>query len=217
MTTQIAVLGYGNVGTALTTAFLAAGHEVTIATNPENPDGLAAAQAASPSLARAAAAPIREAVSWADVAVVAVPFAVATALLESVADLLDGVTVIDATNPVGPGFTHALGATSGAERLAAAAPAARIVKCFNVYGAENLAGVPPTSDGGRPVMPYAGDDPAGREQVGALLDGLGWDGLDVGPLRAALDLEHLALLWIRMVRAGGHDGHLVWSARRWTP
>jgi predicted dinucleotide-binding enzyme len=64
-------------------------------------------------------------------------------------------------------------------------------------------------------MPYAGDDATAKARVAQLAADLGWAPLDVGPLSAAVDLEHLALLWIRLVRSGGHDPHLVWTARQW--
>lgn len=47
-----------------------------------------------------------------------------------------------------------------------------------------------------------------------LTHGLGWEPLDAGPLAAALDLEHLTLLWVRMVRGGGLDPRLTWAALR---
>jgi predicted dinucleotide-binding enzyme len=123
--------------------------------------------------------------------------------------------LIDATNPVAPGLTHGLGSRqSGAERVAALAPGAVVVKAFSVYGYENLSDPPTGPHAIRPAMPYAGDNPDAKATVAALLTDLGWEPLDAGPLRAAVDLEHLTLLWVRMVRAGGLDPRLVWAALR---
>ena len=36
--------------------------------------------------------------------------------------------------------------------------------------------------------------------------------LDVGGLEQALHLEHMTLLWVRMVRLGKPSPHLVWAA-----
>jgi hypothetical protein len=40
---------------------------------------------------------------------------------------------------------------------------------------------------------------------------LGWDPLDVGGAEQALHLEHLTLLWVRMVRMRGGSPHMVWA------
>jgi 8-hydroxy-5-deazaflavin:NADPH oxidoreductase len=61
-------------------------------------------------------------------------------------------------------------------------------------------------------MFFCGDDAAAKQQVGTLIDQLGWQPLDVGGLVQALHLEHMTLLWIRMVRVHGHSPHLTWAA-----
>ena len=214
---RIAVLGHGNVGTALAGALLAAGHEVALGADGDRLAGAEQARAVHPALAAAAVSTASEAVEGADLVVLAVPFTALDELLPPLRDALVGVTVVDATNPVGPGFTHRLeSGRSGAEHVAELAPGAHVVKAFNVYGVENL-GAAPVAPGPRPVMPYAGDDEAAKRRVGGLLADLGWEPLDVGPLAAAVDVEHLSLLWIRLVRGRGHDPHLVWAALRHTP
>jgi hypothetical protein len=40
---------------------------------------------------------------------------------------------------------------------------------------------------------------------------LGWHPLDVGGLEQALHLEHMTLLWVRMVRVMGQSPHRVWA------
>lgn len=212
---RIAFLGYGNVGSAIATAVARAGHDVVLATNPERPEGAAAVIARHPELASASVASAADAVSGADIVVLAVPFGSLDGLLTPLADRLTGAIVIDATNPVGPGLTHGLGSQrAGAQHVAELAPEARVMKAFNVYGFENL-GEPPTGpDGLRAVMPFAGDDPDAKAAVSGLLSQLGWEPLDVGPLAAAVDLEHMTLLWVRLVRALGHPPRLVWAALR---
>lgn len=214
---HLAILGYGNVGTAIASAARGAGHAVTFAANGDNPGAAERHVAATPELAGVAVAEPLAAVVRADLVVVALPFRALDAAIAPMAGALAGLPVVDATNPVGPGLTHALGSRSGAERLAALAPDAHVVKAFNIYGAENLAGVASAPGSPTPLMPYAGDDPSAKAVAAGLIADLGWEPLNVGSLSAALDLEHLALLWIRMVRMGGLDGHLVWSALRWTP
>jgi predicted dinucleotide-binding enzyme len=60
-------------------------------------------------------------------------------------------------------------------------------------------------------MMFCGRDAEAKETVGRLIAELGWEPLDVGGLEQALHLEHMTLLWVRMVRAGGHSPHMVWA------
>jgi hypothetical protein len=62
------------------------------------------------------------------------------------------------------------------------------------------------------MMLYCGDDAAAKQQVAGLIGQLGWQPLDAGGLVQALHLEHMTLLWIRMVRMGQRSPHLVWAA-----
>lgn len=213
---RVAIVGYGNVGCALAGALLSAGHDVTFVAKDEDPASASAARESDPRLARASVAFADDAIRTSDLVILALPYSVAAAFVANHAATLDGRMVIDATNPVGPASSHAVGTRSGAQVIADGAPGARIVKCFNLYGAENLGGVPANGTA-EPLMPLAGDDGEAKDAVAHVLKDLGWEPLDVGPLAAALDLEHLALLWIRLVRTGGYDGHLVWSALRWAP
>jgi hypothetical protein len=61
-------------------------------------------------------------------------------------------------------------------------------------------------------MLFCGDDAAAKETVAGLIAQLGWEPLDVGGLAQALHLEHMTLLWVRMVRVHGHSPDLVWAA-----
>ena len=51
-------------------------------------------------------------------------------------------------------------------------------------------------------MLFCGDDAAAKTLVGELVARLGWDPLDVGALDQALHLEHMTLLWVKMVVFG---------------
>lgn len=207
---KIAVIGPGNVGTALGRRALAAGHEVVGAVRDPRSAKAREVLAAMPGCT---VADLAEAAHASELLLLCTPFAAAAEALRACGPL-EGRIVVDCTNPVGPGFVHAGGARSGAQLLAEAVPGARLVKGFNVYGVENL-GAPFTGPAGlRGTMPVAGDDAAAKQTVLALARDMGWDPLDTGPLAQALHLEHLALLWIRMVRAGGHDPRFVWARLR---
>ena len=63
----------------------------------------------------------------------------------------------------------------------------------------------------KPVMMYCGDDAASKQTIGELIAQLGWEPLDVGGLNQALHLEHMTLLWVRMVRVNDASPYLVWT------
>jgi 8-hydroxy-5-deazaflavin:NADPH oxidoreductase len=50
--------------------------------------------------------------------------------------------------------------------------------------------------------------------VGALIDSLGFEAVDAGPLSSSLHLEHLTLLWIKMARVQGFGNHAFKLLRR---
>jgi hypothetical protein len=142
----------------------------------------------------------------AHVVVLAVPYPAVPDVLAA-AGPLGGKVVLDVTNPVGQtGGQLVLGDTdgygSGGERTAALAPDARVVKSLNTVGFEIMDD--PRLGGRRAVMPLAGDDDAARAIVAELVEALGFEPLDVGPLLRARELEHQAILWIAL--AAGSRG-----------
>jgi predicted dinucleotide-binding enzyme len=189
---QLGIIGAGNVGKALATGWLRAGHSITFGVR--NGD-VARGEPAGPAYTSVA-----ETARQADVLVLAVPWpAVEDAL--GAAGNLAGKVLIDCTNPLRMGaggleldIGHVI---SGAERVATLAPGASVFKTLNQTGFENMqearsfAPVPA-------VMYVAGDDMARKPQVLALVEDLGFEAIDAGPLRMARLLEPMAMLWIHM-------------------
>ena len=80
-------------------------------------------------------------------------------------------------------------------------PDARVVKAFNPFGAEHSV---LTADAERPLDHlFAGDDADAKAMVAELLKSLNMRPLDLGPLRNAATLEHLAVTWIHLAMPGG--------------
>ncbi len=183
---RIAILGAGNVGTALGRRFAEVGHEVVFGVrDPERArDGLAGLPVTTN----------REATSRAEVVVLAVPFGAVEAAVDGCD--LDGKIVVDATNPLtmtekGLALTAGFD-TSGAEQVAAAIPGAKIVKCFNSTGYANM------TDASGSMMFACGDDPDATEIVRKLAEEIGFEAVAIGDLTKARLLEPLALLWIQL-------------------
>lgn len=209
---KIAILGHGHVGGALAHHLVRVGHQVTLAARDPGAESVRALQARSPALRAAAPA---DAVAEAELVLVAIPFQAVAEALAPLRGALAGKVLVDCTNPVGPGLTHGLGSRqSGTAAIQALLPEARVVKAFSVYGYENFEEPSFPGAGVRPAMPFCGDDPAAKAVVAGLLEQLGWEPLDVGGAVQALHLEHMTLLWVRMVRVGGHSPHLAWAALR---
>ena len=209
---KIAFIGAGKVGAPLALHLAKAGHDVVLASTKEGSASLKAALARSPKLRAEALA---EAVRDAELVVLATPFSVNEAVVRPIAPQLAGKVLVDCTNPVGPGLSHGLRSErSGSELLQSFAPQARVVKAFSIYGFENFEDPSFPGYNVRPTMLFCGDDAGAKHLVAELIFDCGFDPLDVGGLAQALHLEHMTLLWIRMVRAQGHASGLVWSALR---
>jgi 8-hydroxy-5-deazaflavin:NADPH oxidoreductase len=206
---RIAFLGYGQVGAPLADHLQRAGHQVTLAAKDPKPANVKKALARNANLGVAAP---NDAIRDAEVVVLAVPFRANEAVLQAVADELRGKILIDCTNPVGPNVSHGLNSVqSGPEMVQSLVPETKVVKAFSIYGFENFEDSLYPGYSVKPVMMYCGRDSAAKEIVGGLIAQLGWQPLDVGGLEQALHLEHMTLLWVRMVRVGGHSPHRVWA------
>jgi hypothetical protein len=207
---KIAFVGFGQVGLPLADHLQRAGHEVTLAARTSDSASVQRARSRNAALRFAEPA---AALAAAEVVFLATPYQANAAVLPPLADALAGKVLVDCTNPVGPGLSHGLQSQrSGSAEVQALAPRARVVKAFTIYGFENLEDNRFPAANVKPMMMVCGDDPAAKAQVGGLAAQLGWQPLDVGGLEQALHLEHMTLLWIRMVRVGGHSPHLVWAA-----
>src|SRR5919201_1974826 len=101
---KIAIIGGGNVGQALGSSFVKAGHQVTVFDR----DYEDAAQLCS-SIGGTAARSLEEAVGPAEVVVLAVPFAAsAEEVSRQIGDKGKGKVIIDATNKLKPDYSDLL-------------------------------------------------------------------------------------------------------------
>jgi len=197
----IAIIGTGNVGSALGQRFAALGRDIVYGSRePDRPDVRRLVAETGP---RARAAAPAEAARDADIVVLALPWEVVEDVTRSLADLA-GKIVIDPTNPrrvADDGLRDYPFDGSNAERIQAAAPEARVVKAFNTLGAETM--LDPAVAKHPVSVPIAGDDPAAKAVVAELVRGIGLEPVDVGPLRYAHVLEGLHYLRYNAGQIGG--------------
>ena len=203
---KVAIIGAGNVGTALATALTRAGHNVTItARDPRHATKAAEQSGASTAPSNAAAA------ESADVVIAAVP---ATSIREVAADIrqpASGKPVVDVTNRMAP-TDQGLDidtSSSNAEDLASMLPASSVVKAFNTLFASNQAD--PTAEGVQLDGFVAADDQAAKAAVIELVESIGLHPVDVGPLKRARQLEGLAFLNITLNAENGGSWQSGWK------
>jgi predicted dinucleotide-binding enzyme len=178
MTMSIGIIGAGNIGLAVAKTLSRAGIAATIA-NSRGPESLKESVAALGPIIKPGT---REQAAGADIVLIAVNWSTLPAAVAGL-PAWGGRIVIDANNPIeAPLFKPAeLHGRISSEVVADLVTGARVVKAFNHLRAEILAS-DPRADGGRRVLFYSGDDSAAKAEVGALIDRLGFAGIDLGPL-----------------------------------
>ena len=191
---QIAIIGAGNVGRALATSLTRAGHDVKLsAAHPEHAREAAAQTGAT------AAASNSEAVSNADLIVLAVPAAALDDLAGELGSQVGGKVLVDVANRPTPSADGP--STSIAEELQAKIPQAKVVKAFNTAFASRQA--QPQVAGIAPDGYVAGDDATAKQTVLDVVESVGFRPVDAGSLAAARTLEGMAWLNIQRNMAGG--------------
>ena len=181
--TNIAILGKGNVGAALSRGLSRTYQNVRAVGND---------QAAQKQAARAA-----------EIIILAVPFSAIDEVAKNLSPELVGKIVVDATNALDANMNLALGfSTSGGEELQKKLPQARVVKAFNSVFAQQMES---GKVGGTALTAFlAGDDAAAKETVGALARDIGFEVVDAGPLKNSRLLEPLGYLNIQLGYVLGH-------------
>lgn len=192
---KIAIIGAGSVGGALGKIWAGQGHQVMFGSRDPGSEKIRAllaqagpnAQAGSPA----------EAVAFGAVVAVALP---GSAIAEGLHETGDwtGKIIIDATNR----FDNSEGASS-AEDIARLT-GGRVVKAFNTIGANRYA--QPRFGDQAVSMFICGDDSQAKSVVSDLIQAMGFEVVDAGPLSNAGLLEGLARLWVSLARSGyGRD------------
>jgi predicted dinucleotide-binding enzyme len=173
---KIAIIGRGNVGKALGLGLKRSGHEIRYGhTDPKEP--------------------VREAAEWGEVIILAVPHTEVKNVATVVGSAADGKVLIDVTNALDQRWDLAVGfTTSAAEELQKLLPKTRVIKAFNTVFAQNQS----TGRLGNEQLSafIAGDDSNAKKIVMQLARDIGFNPVDVGPLKSARYLEPMAVLII---------------------
>jgi predicted dinucleotide-binding enzyme len=174
---KIAIIGKGNVGTAIAKG-LSGKHQIKFGHRDPNE-------------------PVLEAAKWGEIIILAVPHEAAADVTKAVGSAADGKTVIDVSNAVNEKGDLALGfTTSAAEEIQKRLPKAHVVKAFNTVFAHNQTTGRVGSE--QLTLFVAGDDAKAKQTVMQLGSDIGFDAVDAGPLKAARYLEPMGMLMISL-------------------
>lgn len=203
---RIGVLGTGNMADALAAHWVRAGHEVIVGGR----DAHKAERLATRLGGGAKPAGLRAAAESGQVVLAALPFGVGADVARGLRTALEGKVLLDCSNPVGPGFRLLTeGGPSAAQRLAAAAPGAYVVKAFNLCHEDVWRMRPPVFDGRPLAVPVCGDDETALARVRELVQGVGCEPVAGGGLERAGLLEATAALFIALWVGEGADAQAI--------
>jgi predicted dinucleotide-binding enzyme len=186
--TTIGFIGAGNIGQSVARLAVDHGYDVVLS-NSRGPETLADVVAGLGPHADADTA--AGAAERGDLVVVTVPF---KAYRDVPAAPLAGKVVVDTNNyyPARDGQFAELDdkADTSAGMLQAHLPASHVVKAFNhVMSSQLLEHGQPSGTAGRRALAIAGDDADAKATVARLIDELGFDVVDVGPLAESWRIE----------------------------
>ncbi len=195
------------MGGKLGTIFALAGHEVifSYARSKEKLKRLA-----RDAQGNARAGTPREAAQDADALLLAVHWSRIDDALSQAGDLA-GKVIVSCSLPMNADNTELVvaGSSSGAEELARRVPGTRIVAAFNTVPSEVLFSIfAARRKPIRPSLVYCGDDEGGKRVAAGLIRDVGFDPVDVGPLRTSRYIEPFALL-VAQIAYEGQGGPAV--------
>jgi 8-hydroxy-5-deazaflavin:NADPH oxidoreductase len=206
---RIGILGSGLMGGKLGTIFARAGHDVTFSYSHSEQKLKRLARESKPN---ARAGTPSEAAREADALLLAVHWSRVNDVLKQAGDL-SGKVLVSCSLPMNAKDTDLVVAhtSSGAEVLAKKLPRSRVVAAFGTVPSEVLFSVfEAKRRTKRPSLIYCGDDQRAKDVAAELIRDVGFDPLDVGPLRIARYMEPFTLLIARLAYEGDRGPELAY-------
>jgi predicted dinucleotide-binding enzyme len=196
---KIGIIGAGNVGTALTKLLTAKGHEIMLSFSKD-----ASKLAQTAKALGATSGSVAEAVAFGDVIVVATPYPATQDALAQAGNPTGKKVVWDCTNALKADMSGlAIGTTtSAAEEIQKAAPWARVVKAIPPFAELMHTGSVRIGNKGVGVF-VASDDTEAKRVVTSLVQDLGAEATEGGPLANARYIEPAGYLLVQLAYMQG--------------
>jgi 8-hydroxy-5-deazaflavin:NADPH oxidoreductase len=198
---RVGILGSGLMGGKLGTIFARVGHEVVFSYSRSKKKLERLAEEAG---AGARAGTPRQAAEAADALLLAVHWSRTDDVLRRAGDL-SGKVVVTCSLPMNADDSElVIGRTaSGAEALQKRIRKARVISAFGTVPSEVLFGVfEARGRSPRPSLVYCGEDEEAKKVTEKLIQDVGFDPVDAGPLRMARYLEPFTLLVAQLAYEG---------------
>jgi len=206
---RIGILGSGLIGGKLGTIFARAGHEV-IFSYSRHPKKLEELARSANNNARAGTP--HEAAQQSELLILAVHWSRLDDVLAQTGDLA-GKTIVTCSLPMNADDTQLVitHTSSGAEELAKRVPKAHVVSAFGTVPSEVLFGVfEARKRKNRPSLLYAGDHAKSKAVVAKLIQEVGFEPVDAGPLRMSRYSEPFTLLIAQLAYEGDRGPELAY-------
>ena len=198
---QISILGAGKIGLALATLWLRAGHSVCLGSrHPEKLQSVL--DALGPNLSIKS---IKEAAAENDIILLAVPYSAVEDLISEIKNDVNNKMIIDATNPFGFSpeghVISTLGPTmTEGTYMANLLPQSTVIRAFS-HILDELLVSRGTKQPGLFAIAMAGDHPAAKSQVAALIRDTGFVPVDIGSLAESGPLDPGGILFPHLLTA----------------
>lgn len=190
----IAIIGTGDMGDSFGQRFAALGYTVIYGSRTPDSDRVKALVALTGH--GASATTQKEAARQGDIIFLPINWPAMETAAQNLGNI-DGKIVVDPSMPWtqgDDGYPESMLETSSAEMIQQWNPGAKVVKGLGTMSSL-LIDHPDTVDG--PVtIPIASDDRAAKERIAQLIDEMGMDPVDFGPLRMARSIEVLQMIYL---------------------
>ncbi len=197
---KIGIIGSGNMGSSLARLWAAKGHEILLtSTSPDQTKEVA------DSIGRnVTTGTTSDAVNYGNVVVFAFPYSSLDDVI-SKGGSFDNKIIIDLINPLTDDAQDLLmgHTTSAAEEISKRLPKAKVIKAFNTIASpvmQSEHGI--NFKGIAPDVYYCGGDDSSKKIVKQLIEDIGFESIDAGPLSNARFLEPMAEFVIQLAMLG---------------
>lgn len=190
----IAIIGTGDLGDSFGQRLAALGYPVVYGSRTPDSDRVKAVVEKTGHGAIATSQ--MEAAQQADIIFLPITWPAMETAAQSLGNL-DGKIVVDPSIPWGQGedgYPVNIASPSSAELIQQWNPGARVVKGLGTMSSTIIDD--PESLGGIVTIPLASDDKDAKERVSRLVDELGFDPVDFGPLRMARNIESMQMIYM---------------------